>query len=157
MELVTARLRLRPWCAEDLEALHVLWSDPKTIWWGPSTSIDDTRRVLETILTQRTWWAVCLGDDVIGNVFLRPSSRRAGALELGYHFRSTHWGHGYATESARAVLATAPEVLVEAPIVPDNTRSQQVVKRLGFSIGAQLMHAGRPHDLWERAPRPTAP
>ncbi len=88
MELLTARLRLRPWAADDLEALHVVWSDPQTIWWGPSTSLDETRRVLETILTQRTWWAVRLEDDVIGNVFLRPSPRLPEVLELGYHFRS---------------------------------------------------------------------
>lgn len=150
MELATARLRLRPWAADELDAFHRLWSDPKTIWWGPSTSLDESRRVLEKVLSQRSWWAVWLGDDIIGNVFLRTSPRRAEALELGYHFCSTCWGNGYATEAARAVLATAPAVLVEAPIVPDNVRSQQVVKKLGFRVTTQLVHAGRVHELWER-------
>jgi [ribosomal protein S5]-alanine N-acetyltransferase len=156
MELVTARLRLRPWSADDLDAFHRLWSDPKTIWWAPSASRDESRKVLEKVLSQRTWWAVLLGDDVIGNVFLRPSPRRPQVLELGYHFRSTWWGNGYAPEAARAVLATAPAVLVEAPVVADNERSRQVVTKLGFRVAAQIVHAGRPHDLWERAPRPTA-
>jgi RimJ/RimL family protein N-acetyltransferase len=153
VELTTARLRLRPWSADELDAFHQVWSDPKTIWWGPSTSLDESRRVLEKVLSQSTWWAVRLGNEVIGNVFLRLSPRRPEVLELGYHFRSTCWGNGYATEAARAVLATAPAVVVEASVVPDNERSRQVVKRLGFSVAAQIVHAGRNHDLWERAGR----
>ncbi len=148
MKLVTERLVLTPWTVDELDDFHRLWSDPKTIWWGANTSVDQSREKLERILTQPTWWAVRRGGEFLGNVFLRQSPRRAGVLELGYHFLSTTWGHGYATEASRAVLQT--DRLVEAPVVPENARSQRVMKKLGFSLVGQLMHWERLHDLWER-------
>ena len=148
MKLVTERLVLTPWTVDELDDFHRLWSDPKTIWWGANTSVDQSRQMLERILNQPTWWAVRRDGDLLGNVFLRPSPRREGVLELGYHFLSTTWGHGYATEAARAVLQ--PDRLIEAPVVPENARSQRVMKTLGFSIAGQLMHWERLHDLWER-------
>lgn len=148
MKLVTERLVLTPWTIDELDDFHRLWSDPKSIWWGANTSVEQSREMLERIITQPTWWAVRREGEFLGNVFLRQSPRRAGVLELGYHFCSTTWGHGYATEASRAVLRT--DRLIEAPVVPENTRSQRVMKKLGFSIVGQLMHFERLHDLWER-------
>lgn len=152
VELITERLRLRPWAVEDLEALHRLWSDAQTIWWGPHETLDQTRALLEKIERQGGWWAVERDGEIVGNVFLRQSRDHVGALELGYHFRSTCWGQGFATEAARAVLATASGKTVEAPVVPENARSQHVLRKLGFAIAGQLMHAGRLHDLWRLEP-----
>ncbi|MBM4776450.1 MAG: GNAT family N-acetyltransferase [Archangiaceae bacterium] len=151
MKLVTERLVLTPWTVDELDDFHRLWSDPKTIWWGANASIGQSREMLERIITQPTWWAVRREGEFLGNAFLRQSPRRTGVLELGYHFSSTTWGHGYATEAARALLETVPHQLIEAPVVPENTRSQRVMKKLGFSIVGQLMHFERLHDLWERA------
>jgi ribosomal-protein-alanine N-acetyltransferase len=148
VELCTARLRLTQWTERELSALHRLWSDPQTIWWGPHQSLEQTRALLLKIEAQGGWWAVHLGTEIIGNVFLRTSPRDATALELGYHFLPSAWGQGYATEAARALLETAPGRVVEAPVVPDNARSQSVMRRLGFAIARQLMHAGRLHELW---------
>jgi RimJ/RimL family protein N-acetyltransferase len=148
VEVRSQRLRLTPWTEAELPALHRLWSDAETIWWGAHTSLEQTRAMLEKIRAQGGWWAVHLGAEIIGNVFLRASPRDASALELGYHFLPTAWGRGYATEAARALLETAKGRLVEAPVVPGNARSQSVMKKLGFSIARQITHAGRLHDLW---------
>jgi RimJ/RimL family protein N-acetyltransferase len=152
MDLHTGRLRLRPWAAADLEALHRLWSDPLTIWWGPHTGLEETRALLARIQAEGGWWAVEHRGEVVGNVFLRPSRREEGALELGYHLRSDRWGQGFATEAAAALLATSGGKAVEAPVVPGNLRSQRVLAKLGFSPGAEVMHAGRPHVLWRSPP-----
>jgi RimJ/RimL family protein N-acetyltransferase len=151
MDLLTERLRLRPWADGDFDSLHRLWSDPATIWWGASQTLEETRVVMAKILRQGGWWAVNHDDVIVGNVFLRESPRATGMLELGYHFLPASWGQGFATEAARAVLETAPPgARVEATVVPENARSQRVVMKLGFLISGPLMHSGRLHDLWVR-------
>jgi RimJ/RimL family protein N-acetyltransferase len=62
---------------------------------------------------------------------LQPS----GDTEIGWHFHPDHWGHGYATEAARAVLAYAFDGgldRVVAVTAPANTASQRVCLRVGM-------------------------
>ena len=63
--LETERLRLRPFRAGDLKALHALYSDVENLrWWGidPSPSLDETRRMMRWHLAyhpfQYVLWAV---------------------------------------------------------------------------------------------------
>src|SRR3954470_18879082 len=130
MEIYTERLRLRPWVDADLEALHQLWSDPQTIWWGAHTRLEQTKELMKKIATEGGWWAVEHEGKIVGNVFLRPSRSDGLTLELGYHIRSDSWGKGFATESARAVMAMSNGNRVEAPIVPENMKSQRVIRKL---------------------------
>lgn len=57
-------------------------------------------------------------------------------IELGYWIARTHWGHGYATEAGRAVLAFARESLGVERLVAghflDNPASGAVLRKLGF-------------------------
>lgn len=146
--LSTERLILRHFAEADLEALHRIWSDPATIWWGAITSIDESRRLLARAI-ERGWFAVEHEGVVVGDVFVRPSKHDADALELGYHFVSLQWGKGYATEACRAVLATVAGQRVQAAIVPENIRSRRVATKLGMIVVGQVMEAGLLHDLWE--------
>ncbi len=153
MEILTERLRLRPWTARDLEALHRLWSDPETIWWGAHTDREQTRQLLEKVENEGGWWAVEHDREVVGNVFLKPSRYDEAAREIGYHVHSSAWGRGFATEAARGLLAHAQERCVEALIVAENAASQRVVRKLGFSKHEPIMHGDRLHDRW-RLERP---
>jgi len=58
-----------------------------------------------------------------------------GAVELGYWFAREHWGKGYATEAARAVLRLA-KVLGHRELVAghfiDNPASGAVLRKAGF-------------------------
>ena len=55
--------------------------------------------------------------------------------ELGWALIRAHWGHGYATEAAAAILEWAHRRRsldrVVSLISPDNARSQRVARRLG--------------------------
>ena len=58
-------------------------------------------------------------------------------VEIGWRLGAAHWGHGYATEGARAVLDCAFELLgLEAVIsftAPGNARSRRVMERIGMT------------------------
>ena len=58
-------------------------------------------------------------------------------VEIGWRLAAGHWGRGYATEGARAVLAFGFETLQLGEIVsftvPDNLRSRRVMERIGMA------------------------
>ncbi|KAF2181392.1 hypothetical protein K469DRAFT_671529 [Zopfia rhizophila CBS 207.26] len=70
------------------------------------------------------------------------SAKQKLTLELGYLFLPSHWGYGYATESARALLDeyqrsisyASPTIAVEfsAHVHVDNLPSIRVLGKLGF-------------------------
>ena len=57
--------------------------------------------------------------------------------EIGWTLARRHWGHGYATEAARAALAFGFDSLALPEIVsftvPGNTRSRALMERLGMT------------------------
>src|SRR5205823_3529198 len=57
-------------------------------------------------------------------------------VEIGWRLAAKHWGHGYATEGARAVLAFGFELLGLAEIVSfttaGNAPSRRVMERIGM-------------------------
>jgi len=72
---------------------------------------------------------------------LQPS----GDTEIGWHFHPDHWGHGYATEAARAVLAYAFDGgldRVVAVTAPANSASQRVCLRVG------MVHRGQTNTYY---------
>ena len=73
----------------------------------------------------------------IGQQLVRRTTRRVEATEIGWRFAREAWGHGYATEAARAVLERAfselglPEVVSFTTVA--NVRSRAVMERLGMT------------------------
>ncbi len=68
---------------------------------------------------------------------------RDGESELGYWIVPSHWGRGYATEAARAVVAAARHSLPIDRLVSghftDNPASGAVLQKLGFvATGEEL-------------------
>lgn len=82
-----------------------------------------------------------------------------GQREIGWTLAEAHWGHGYATEAARAVLAYAFGTLqlprVWSQTSDSNAGSTRVMRRLGFTRRADLDYvdpdyppADNPTTVW---------
>ena len=78
---------------------------------------------------------------IIGCVGL---TRGDAGVELGYWIAREHWGRGFATEAARAVLAFGFTHLgvhrVEAHCVAENTGSAHVLEKIGLQLEGHLRH-----------------
>jgi len=162
----TDRLRLREFTGSDLDALVELHADPETIhfWPRPPSRDELARQLLNSQYAYEQdgfdFWAVELRDDgrFIGRIGLaRRFVNGKGEIEVGYMLRREDWGHGYATEAARACRDWAFQRLGVARVIslirPGNLRSVEVAKRNGMKRVGETTHAGMPHDVYaiERA------
>lgn len=161
----TERLRLRMWTPEDdgdVAAAFDIYRRPEVAQWlsrppRPWASLGATRERLRRWVNLSTeqpgyaLWAVEPRDlgSPVGTVLLVPLPLADGSLtadvEVGWHFHPDHWGRGYATEAARAVLHHAFADLhlpvVNALAYEGNDSSTAVMHRLG------MVHRGR-SDRW---------
>jgi RimJ/RimL family protein N-acetyltransferase len=145
--LETPRLQLRPWRADDLDDYLQIFSKAPAMAFQMNRGL--TREEAHGFLQFHidTWeghpfghWAVLTKAHgrPIGWVGLGSTSSFTGApdgLQIGWRLDPDHWGHGYATESALAVLRYAFEELgltkVYVLFHPDNHRSARVAAKLG--------------------------
>lgn len=141
----TARLTFRRWTAEDADLASALWGDPAVTAFVAAEPLTPdaiaTRLAAEMALDREhgvQYWPIFLRDGgaFVGCCGLRPYRPAQGVLELGVHLRSRYWGHGYAAEAARAVIAHAFADLGATALFaghhPDNARSRMLLERLGF-------------------------
>jgi RimJ/RimL family protein N-acetyltransferase len=144
----TARLELRQWREDDLVPFAALNADPETMRFFPSAltreQSDSLAERARAQIAEQGWglWAVEVVDSrrFIGFVGLaepRFVAHFTPAVEVGWRLARDAWGHGYATEGGRAVLAFAfgelglDEVVSFTAVV--NDRSRRVMERLGMS------------------------
>lgn len=146
--LQTERLLLRDWRDEDLPAFAALNADPAVMEHFPKVleraeSDELARKIRASLATSRFgWWALEVPGvtPFAGFVGLFSPTFEAHftpAVEIGWRLARTAWGHGFATEAARAALAYGFDVLGLAEIVsmtvPANTRSRHVMEKLGMT------------------------
>ena len=143
--LGTERLRLRPWTTsrEDRERLTDIYGRVEvTRWLGgpPRLSADEIVARWDAVSAQDDrfgCWAIEPADGPpAGTVLFKPLPNGVGEVEVGWHLHPDSWGHGYATEAARAVIergfdAGVPEVY--AVVRPGNEASVAVCRRLGMA------------------------
>jgi len=146
--LSTERLVLRPVMADDHAAVLAHWTQPdvrRFLFDGAALSgVEVAETIDESIgdFAARGFgvWLIELGSatGLIGTAGLRPLG--SSGLEIFYSLAPGAWGHGYATEAARAVVEYGlgplglPEVLAE--VDEGNAASVAVVKRLGMTAYA---------------------
>jgi RimJ/RimL family protein N-acetyltransferase len=144
--LRTERLILRRWRDADREAFAAMNADPAVVehLQGPMSRerSDDFIDRIEAHWDASGWglWAVEVADGApfIGYVGLWPADYVTGQpmVEVGWRLARAHWGHGYATEAARAALHFGFETVALNEIVsftvPQNERSRRVMERIGL-------------------------
>jgi ribosomal-protein-alanine N-acetyltransferase len=146
-ELRTPRLLLRRWRLADRAPYASLNADPEVMRFFPSTLTRERsdahvdRIEAHFALHGFGLWAVEVPGEVafIGFVGLDVPAFDAHftpAVEIGWRLAKAHWGEGYATEAARAVLDDAFTRLEIAAVVSmtavPNEPSQRVMQRLGM-------------------------
>lgn len=143
----TARLILRRWRDSDLDALTAINTDPAVLEHLPGP-VDRTGTAAMIQRFEQHFdehgfglWAVELagGEPCLGWVGLTRVDFEAPfvpAVEVGWRLARSAWGHGYATEAARAALAFAFDEAgldeVVSFTVPANRRSRAVMERVGL-------------------------
>ena len=157
----TARLRLREFTPEDVDALAQVLSDPETMRYylapydrpGVEQWIDRNRQRYEN--DGVGLWAMELTkrQEVIGDcgIILREVEGER-LYEIGYHLRRDFWGQGLATEAATACRDWAFTHLKAARLIslirPENLPSCRVAKRVGMTIWKEVTWRGLPHDVY---------
>ncbi|HEY8205914.1 MAG TPA: GNAT family N-acetyltransferase [Myxococcaceae bacterium] len=142
----TARLTFHWWRDEDEPLAMALWGDSRV------TALIDARGTLDAEAVRQKlqaeiargrqhglqYWPVFLRSTAAhaGCCGLRPYPTEPGVLELGFHLRAEHWGHGYATEAARSAIDHAFARLGAGALFaghhPKNGASRKALLKLGF-------------------------
>jgi ribosomal-protein-alanine N-acetyltransferase len=144
--LHTARLRLRPFTSADADALFALHSNAHVLRFWDSPPWSDEARAERFIAACRQMaeegsgarLAMETGSDgaFIGWCSLSRWNPDYRSASMGYCLDEAAWGHGYATEAARALLHWAYQTLdlnrVQAETDTRNLASARVLEKLGF-------------------------
>jgi ribosomal-protein-alanine N-acetyltransferase len=151
MEILTERLKLREFTQDDFQAVHEYASDPETVRYmpfGPNTK-EETREFINRNLKRqqeqpRTEYGL--------GIVLKREDRLIGACgihgvtemqaSIGYILNRGYWGHGYATEAAKALVDHLFDELsvhrVYASCDPENHASIRVLEKVGMSLEGRL-------------------
>lgn len=152
MILVTERLILRTWKASDIPLMAAISQDPLVMEYFPSIQdLSATQALIDRMHLHYekygyALYAVEIKDtqEFIGFVGLSHPSfdiphftpEGVPIVEIGFRLSSKHWGKGYATEAAKAVLdygfteLKLNEIISFA--VTSNRRSRNVMEKIGL-------------------------
>ena len=152
----TARLRLTPFAAPDLDDLHRHWTEPlvrKYLWDDLVITRAQAAEVIalsEDLFRRHDFGFWCLRDKETGALagycgfrFLDDTEE----IEIGYGVDSTHWGRGLATEAGRASLRYVfaeknfPRILGITDY--ENRASARVLEKLGMTFDRRAPHHGQ--------------
>jgi len=166
MLLTTERLLLREFTENDWHTVFAYQSDPRYLRYSPWTH--RLREDVERLVQEFIGWqhaqprckyqlAIVLQTThvLIGTCGIRMATVHAQEAELGYELHPEYWGHGYATEATRTMLAFAFQTLrlqrVWAQCLAENTASVRVLERLGMrqELCPQQQHTWMQHRRWD--------
>lgn len=148
IEPLTRRLVLRQWRDVDRIPFAALNADPSVMEQFPAVLTRDESDELMDRCTQEIQgrgyglWAVEVraSSQFIGFVGLTVPTWEAAftpCTEIGWRLARSAWGHGYATEAAKAALATAFGTIELEEVVSftaiGNQRSRRVMERIGMT------------------------
>jgi ribosomal-protein-alanine N-acetyltransferase len=149
MHLTTYRLLLREFGEGDWPAVLAYQRDQRYLRFYPwaQRRDEEVRAFVQAFIAQqqeqpRTKFqlAVCLQANglLIGNCGIRMQHAGATEADIGYELAPGHWGRGYATEAAHAIVAFGFNELklhrLWAHCIADNVASTNVLEKLGMRL-----------------------
>ena len=159
LQLVSARLFLRPLLENDVDLVLKLFTDPEIMEYAGGPVKSERIRSEMAASVQRGAdgsigvWCICKAPtkEPIGTIALLPlpvevedtewelvrtGEMPDGDIEIGYFLRKEEWRQGYISEAVSRVLEFAFSVAsleeIVAVIDPRNTASRKVLERTGF-------------------------
>lgn len=163
MQLTTERLTLREYTLDDWPAVLAYQRDERYLRyyaWTDRTEAD-VREFVQMFIDWRTeeprrrfQFAITLtgSRQLIGSAGLRRKPENEFEADVGYELAPEHWGNGYATEAASALLDFGFPQLnlhrISAGCIADNTASARVLERLGMTLEGRLRQSAHFRDRW---------
>jgi len=159
----TDRLLLRTWKEEDAEPYYEMNQDPHFLEFLPYAIsmeqakeyvVNTNNRIAENgfsfFAVEEKESGILVGS--LGLEKIEEPFPFAPAIEIGWRLAFPHWGKGYATEGARAVLEYGLKTLGLAEIVAytfvENYRSQRIMEKIGMKrdFAGDFLHPQLPND-----------
>ncbi|MDL4839413.1 GNAT family N-acetyltransferase [Aquibacillus rhizosphaerae] len=164
MILTSERLLFRPYSNDDFDFLMSLLSDPEVVRFigkGKTRNENGGKEFLKWIYSTYE-----VGEDMglmvlvnkedntlIGHAGLVPQIIEGNEeIEIGYWICREHWGKGYATESAKALLEYGikqinPQRFISL-IQPDNLASKKVANKIEMKFDKRIIIDGKDVNVY---------
>ncbi|KQN19400.1 hypothetical protein ASE86_13015 [Sphingomonas sp. Leaf33] len=142
----SARLTMRPQDVDDADALFEAYGDAELMtYWSsaPHTDVAQSRDYLAQCEPPFTWRGWTMRERATGAIVGTLSARdsRPGVAEIGYIVLRRYWRTGYGREGVSRLidlLFYEGSRRVTADVDPDNTASNALLARLGFTLEGRL-------------------
>jgi len=146
---------------QDAELLFELDQDPEVMRYingGKVSSWEDIEKIylprLNSYTNPDTGWGMWKAEvksskEFIGWILVRPmgffsDEPKFDDIELGWRFKRSAWGKGYATEAAmsvkQALIGHGGVTAISAIALPDNHASINIMIKLGMSLVKQTVY-----------------
>jgi RimJ/RimL family protein N-acetyltransferase len=171
----TDRLIVRRYTLDDAAGALAIYADPQVMRWlgTGTTKTIDTIEQMRSAMTERWFpryertpqfghFATVLksNNQIVGSTLLKDLDGSSD-IEIGWHFASFAWGHGYASEAARGVMRYGFDEVglkqIVAVVHPTNERSKAVCRRIGLTPAGkritytlELDYFTAIHNTWPR-------
>lgn len=156
-QLLTDRLRLRPYRANDATAMFAVFGDPEVMRYsmsGADPSVESTQARIQKLMDHQVSFGFSLWvvEDrstgaILGDCGLKQLEE-GPEIEVGYRFAKPHWGRGYASEAAAASVRYGFGALgltrIVAVVEPPNVASRKVLEKIGLEYQCLAHYYGRP-------------
>src|SRR5438874_13409122 len=161
MELQTARLMLRSFREEDVDAMTQLFANPDLMRFslGVFTERKQTVAFIEKVMgwdrmgIPSQFAVVPRGEHAaVGYCGFYHHAEVPGEIEIGYRLHPDYWNRGLITEAAGAVRDHAfrdlklPRVI--SLIHPENIASRRVAGKIGMALEKQTIYRGFPTNVF---------
>lgn len=155
--LTTQRLTLSRWKIRDAASLYEYAKNPNVgpaAGWMPHPDKWYSLRLILQVLIPGGVYAIRPKETgrAIGTISFTPDKYRPGmkSMELGYSMSEEYWGRGLMTEAVREMIRHGFEDLRLDVICvctgPENSKSQNVIRKCGFTYEGTLRKAFHVYD-----------